>query len=189
MHARRKAHVGVCGLSYLVGANRVCRHTFSLLFKMLDNYDLRVVISIKEEGFKNRYRSFSRYQEKKEARKMVRKLQIDYNEEEDILWLHEGKQVKDSLELDDFVIDFAASEVVGLEMMNASEVLTRYIQDKSKPAIKKMLGHIASANLRTQVKDDMIFIVAYILFEKADKTPAPVPVAVNLPKQVILAHT
>jgi uncharacterized protein YuzE len=119
---------------------------------------------------------------------MVRKLQIDYNEEEDILWLHEGKQVKDSLELDDFVIDFAASEVVGLEIMNASEVLTRYIQDKSKPAIKKMLGHIISANLRTQVKNDMIFIVAYILFDEADKMPTPVPVAVNLPKQVILAR-
>jgi uncharacterized protein YuzE len=119
---------------------------------------------------------------------MVRKLQIDYNEEEDILWMHEAKQVKDSLELDDFVIDFAGSEVVGLEIMNASEVLTRYIQDKSQSAIKKMLGHIVSANLRTQVKDNMIFIVAYVLFEKTDGAPTPVPVAVNLPKQVILAH-
>ena len=119
---------------------------------------------------------------------MVRKLQIDYNDEEDILWLHEAKQVKDSLELDDFVIDFAGSEVVGLEIMNASEVLTRYIQDKSKSAIKRMLGHIASANLRTQVKEDMIFVVAYILFEKTGSVPTPVPVAVNLPKQVILAH-
>jgi len=119
---------------------------------------------------------------------MDSKLQIDYIEEEDIIWLHEAKQVKDSLELDDFIIDFAGSEVVGLEIMNASEVLTRYIQDKPKPAMKKMLGHIVSANLRTQVKDDLIFIVAYNLFEKADKMPTPVPVAVNLPRQVMLAR-
>ena len=56
---------------------------------------------------------------------MARKLAIDYDEEEDVLWLHEGKQVKDSLELDDFVIDFSGSDVVGLEIMNASGVLTR----------------------------------------------------------------
>ena len=46
---------------------------------------------------------------------MARKLQIDYNNEKDILWVHEDREVKDSLELDDFVIDFAGSEVVGLE--------------------------------------------------------------------------
>ena len=28
------------------------RHTFSLLFKMLDNYDLRIVISIKEKDLR-----------------------------------------------------------------------------------------------------------------------------------------
>lgn len=119
---------------------------------------------------------------------MARKLQIDYDNEEDILWVHEGREVKDSLELDDFVIDFAGSEIVGLEIMNASEVLTRYIEDKPKSAIKEMLGHIASAKLRAQIKDDMIFIVAYIVFEGEENIPTPVPIAVNLPKQVIVAR-
>jgi uncharacterized protein YuzE len=118
---------------------------------------------------------------------MARKVQIDYDDEADILWVHEGREVKDSLELDDFVIDFAGSEVVGLEIMNASRVLTRYIQDEPRSEIKKMLGHIASARLRAQLKEDMIFIVAYVSFEETGSFVAPVPIAVNLPRQVVLA--
>ena len=48
---------------------------------------------------------------------MAKKAKVDYDEENDILWIYVGESVKDSLEIDNFVIDFSSqNKVVGLEI-------------------------------------------------------------------------
>jgi hypothetical protein len=169
------------------GADRAWKAHVSLLFKMLEMYDMRIVIPIMEKDLRIVTAHIQDIRKRDSLRRWP-EVQIDHDDEEDILWVHGGREVKESLELDGFVIDFAGSEVVGLEIMNASAVLTRYTQDEPRSEIKKMLGHIASARLRAQVKEDIIFIVAYISFEETGSFVAPVPIALNLPRQVILAR-
>jgi uncharacterized protein YuzE len=114
---------------------------------------------------------------------MAAKLKVDYDFENDILWLYSGNKVDDSLELDNFVVDFSKSSVVGLEINKASEVLSRL---SSKEISKEMVENIKEAVLKTHVEKNLLFIVALIKISGI-KGVETIPVQINAPRQVMVA--
>ena len=114
---------------------------------------------------------------------MVAKLKVDYDSENDILWLYSGNKADDSLELDNFVIDFSKSSVVGLEINKASEVLSRLT---AKEITKEIVANVKEAILKTHVEKNLLFIVALIKIPGI-KGLDVIPVQINAPRQVMVA--
>ena len=112
---------------------------------------------------------------------MVRNLKIDYDDENDVLWLHQNKKVQDSLELGNYVIDFSKGDILGLEIIDASEVLSRL---SSKQISKEMLKNIQNAVLKVHMEKDLIFIV--VLLRLSDSKVKEIPIQVNAPRQVMM---
>ncbi len=112
---------------------------------------------------------------------MVRNLEIDYDAENDVLWLHQNKKIQDSLELGNYVIDFSRKGVLGLEILDASEVLSRL---SSKQISKGMLKNIQNAVLRVHSEKDLIFIV--VILKLDDAKVKEIPIQVNAPRQVMM---
>jgi uncharacterized protein YuzE len=112
---------------------------------------------------------------------MVGKLKIDYDEENDILWLHQNKKVQDSLELGNYVVDFSKNSILGLEIMDASLELSRL---SSKQVSKDMLKNIQNAVLKVRSEKDLIFIV--VLLKLDDAKVREIPIQVNAPRQVMM---
>ncbi len=74
---------------------------------------------------------------------MAKEAHVDYDFEEDILYISTGVAVQDSLEFDQFIIDFSADDkIVGLEIMNASKYLENFFESEID---KKRLENIKSA--------------------------------------------
>ena len=47
---------------------------------------------------------------------MAKKVKMDYDSNEDSLWLHSGDRIKDSLAIDRFIVDFSPdNKVIGLK--------------------------------------------------------------------------
>lgn len=114
---------------------------------------------------------------------MASKLKVDYDSENDILWLYSGNKVDDSLEMDNFLIDFSKSSVVGLEINKASEVLSRLT---AKEITKETLENIKEAALKTHVEKNLLFIVALIKISGI-KGLDVIPVQINAPRRVMVA--
>ncbi len=61
--------------------------------------------------------------------KRMKEARVDYDLEEDILYIATGEKVQDSLEFDQFVIDFSQDDrIVGLEIMDASKYLKNFLE-------------------------------------------------------------
>ena len=62
---------------------------------------------------------------------MAKDASVDYDIEEDILYVSTGVKVQDSIEFDQFIIDFSADDkIVGLEIMNASGYLEKFFESE-----------------------------------------------------------
>lgn len=74
---------------------------------------------------------------------IMKEARVDYDPEEDILYITTGVKVHDSVEFDQFVIDFSADDkIVGLEIMDASIYLKNFLESEID---KSRLGEIKSA--------------------------------------------
>ncbi|MFP4046007.1 MAG: DUF2283 domain-containing protein [Candidatus Aenigmatarchaeota archaeon] len=102
------------------------------------------------------------------------KRKVDYDRENDILYVNEGKKVQDSLQIDNFVIDFShKNNIVGLEVMNASES----IPDLADQEIKKSdLEQLVDAKLSVKQGRDAIYVKLMILFKKNKKEHLSLPI-------------
>lgn len=93
---------------------------------------------------------------------MVRKIKIDYDEENDILWAYSGEKVKDSLQIDNFVIDFSHdNKIVGVEIQDASKILNELTFGKLN---KNNLSEIKEANLGFYQGRELVIIVLDFMF-------------------------
>jgi uncharacterized protein YuzE len=60
---------------------------------------------------------------------MVKEAKVDYDEENDILYIYTGERARDSLEIDRFVIDFSPSnKIVGIEIFDAKKFIKEYLE-------------------------------------------------------------
>lgn len=107
---------------------------------------------------------------------MVRKAKIDYDKENDILYVYSGEKVKDSLEVDNFVLDFSYdNKVVGVEIFNASKILSKLALIKIS---KNILSKIIDATISFYQSRDIFFVIVglvLIIGKKRREIPVQVP--------------
>jgi uncharacterized protein YuzE len=60
---------------------------------------------------------------------MAKEAKVDYDEENDILYIYTGERARDSLEIDRFVIDFSpGNKIVGIEIFDAKKFIKEYLE-------------------------------------------------------------
>ncbi|MFH8087079.1 MAG: DUF2283 domain-containing protein, partial [Candidatus Aenigmatarchaeota archaeon] len=92
---------------------------------------------------------------------MVKEAKVDYDKENDILWVYTGEKVKDSLGIDNFVIDFSQeNKVVGIEIFKASEIVSKLTRTKIS---KNSLAKIKKASLSSYQSRELLFVVASLI--------------------------
>jgi len=105
---------------------------------------------------------------------------VRYDTEWDILYAHTDDKVRDSLELNNFVIDFSMdNKVVGIEIMDASKTISEIIGRKIGAAA---LSKIDRASISVSVGKDLsyIFLTVSMSADKA-KTELRIPVVAPTP--------
>ena len=112
--------------------------------------------------------------------KMVKKVNISYDYKNDILYLFTGEKVKDSLQIDNFVIDFShKGKIVGIEIFEASKVLSGVSEFRIS---KKMLkDYLKEVYMKVYVGKELIVIGIGLLFKAKPRevhTSVPVPVEI-----------
>lgn len=113
---------------------------------------------------------------------MVKDAKIDFDYENDILYLYTGEKVKDSLQIENFVIDFSQdNKIVAIEILDASKILSELSQvDVTKDALSK----IESAGMSVYRGKELIYVLLAIRLsinqESVDiRIPVPAPAAVS----------
>ena len=110
---------------------------------------------------------------------------IDYDSENDILFISNGEKVKSSLDIGDFVLDVSHDNLIcGLEVMDASENLG---------INKEILKSIKSMRMSVTYKTNYAYVLLTITFKKGEKeVNMPIPLTLNLghkePRQDILVY-
>ncbi len=107
---------------------------------------------------------------------MARKAKVDYDRENDILYVYSGEKVKDSLEIDNFVVDFSHNnKVVGIEIFDASKILSKLVLVKIN---KDILSKVNDATISFYHSRDIFFVViglVLIIGKKRKKIPIQIP--------------
>lgn len=103
---------------------------------------------------------------------MAKKTDVDYDKEEDILSLSNSDKVKDSVRLEDVIIDFDYnSRIIGIEIINARRFF------ESFNITKDFLDNIASAKLKVNYGTDW-FSITVILFSDSQQ---PIEKVISIP--------
>lgn len=113
---------------------------------------------------------------------MAKDAKIDYDYENDILYLISGENVKDSLQVENFVIDFSDDDkVVGVEVLDASRILSQLTQlDITKEALSKAASARISVYQGREIMYVLLFMCLPVNQESVDvRIPIPAPVAVS----------
>ncbi len=107
---------------------------------------------------------------------MAKPAKVDYDEENDILYLFTGEKASDSLEIDDFVIDFSSeNKVVAIEIMQASKILSKLSQLSIS---KDSLSKIEAAAINIIQGKQLMYILLQIrlpIQQRVEELRIPVP--------------
>jgi uncharacterized protein YuzE len=110
---------------------------------------------------------------------------IDYDSENDILFISNGEKVKASLDVGDFILDVSHANLIGgIEIMDASENLG---------INKEVLKNIKSMRMSVAYKTNHVNVLLMIIFKKDGKeVNVPIPLTLDLghkiPKQEMLVY-
>jgi len=116
---------------------------------------------------------------------MAKKAKVDYDQENDILWVYSGEKIKDSLEIDNFVIDFSHDDkIVGVEIMNASEIVSNLSLNKIS---KDMLAGIKEASLCFYQSRELFYVVIGLVLS-IDNKIREIPIQVPAPRVAVAVH-
>lgn len=117
---------------------------------------------------------------------MARQIEtVDYDSDNDILFVSDGEKVKASLDIGDFVMDVSHENLIcGIEVMDASENLG---------INKDILKHIQSMKMSVTYKTNHVYVLLVIAFKEGDKeVNMPIPLTLDLghksPRKEILAY-
>ena len=117
---------------------------------------------------------------------MVKNAKINYDYKNDILYVFFGERAKDSLEIDNFVIDFSSeNKVVGVEIFNASEVISKLALNKIS---KEILSNIKEASISFYQSKELFYIVVGLVLMIENKL-REIPIQVPAPKLAIAAQS
>jgi len=98
---------------------------------------------------------------------------IDYDEDNDILFISNGEKVKSSLDIGDFVLDVNYDNFIcGIEIMDASENI----------GIKKdILKNVKSMKMSVTYKTNHVYVLLEVIFKKRGKeVNIPIPLTLDL---------
>ena len=109
---------------------------------------------------------------------MVKKAKVDYDYENDVLYVYTGEKVKDSLDIENFVIDFSPdNKIVAVEVLDASKILSKMIQiDISK----NVLSGVKEAGINIYHGREILYVVLMfpiIVNKQKIDVVVPVPTA------------
>lgn len=110
---------------------------------------------------------------------------IDYDTQNDILFISDGEKAKASLDIGDFILDVNHNNLIcGLEIMNASENLG---------ITKDVLKSIQNMKMSVTYKTNHVYVLLMIVFKKEDKEvniPIPLPIGLGHkePKKEVLVY-
>lgn len=110
---------------------------------------------------------------------------IDYDSENDILFISDGTKVVSSLDLGDFILDVNGRNLIGgIEVMDASENLG---------ITKDILKKIKSIKMSITYKTNNVYVLLMMTFKKANKeVNMPIPLSLSLghktPQKQILVY-
>lgn len=113
---------------------------------------------------------------------MVKDAKIDFDYENDILYLYTGEKVRDSLQIEDFIIDFSHDNtIVAIEILDASKILSELSQTN---LTKDALSKIESAGISVYQGKELIYVLLAIRLsinqESVDiRIPVPAPAVVS----------
>jgi uncharacterized protein YuzE len=87
---------------------------------------------------------------------MEKELKIDYDFENDTLYLYSEGNMKGSIELDSLIIDISKKgEILGIEIQNASDFLSKFLKKK---VLREELTNINSAKINYKTVNNTIFV-------------------------------
>lgn len=110
---------------------------------------------------------------------MARNAKVSYDEENDILWVGVGEKVKDSLQVDKFVIDFSYDDkIVGIEIFDALEVISNMGSVKIS---KEDLAGINEATIGFYPSKELLYTVVTLVLQIDDRI-REIPIQVPAPK-------
>ncbi|HOF44509.1 MAG TPA: DUF2283 domain-containing protein [Candidatus Pacearchaeota archaeon] len=110
---------------------------------------------------------------------------IDYDLEEDILFISNGEKVKASLDIGDFILDVNHNNLIcGIEIMDASVNLG---------IDKETLNEIKSIKMSVTYKTNHAYLLIMLSFKKGHKeVNMPIPLTINLghktPRKDVLVY-
>ena len=114
---------------------------------------------------------------RREVEKVTQKAKVDYDSKNDTLWIYLEEPVRDSIEIDNFVIDFSRdNRIVGVEIFNASKLISKLTLGK---VTKQMLSKIRAATLSPYQSKELVFIIVGLLLRRKEisiQIPAPLVV-------------
>jgi uncharacterized protein YuzE len=117
---------------------------------------------------------------------MAKNAKVNYDYENDILYVFVGNRAKDSLEIDNFVIDFShENKVVGVEIFNASELISKLVLSKIS---KDMLSNIKEASLSFYQSKELFYIVVGLVMMIENKLKE-IPIQVPAPRLAITVQS
>lgn len=88
---------------------------------------------------------------------MAKKMNVDYDYENDILYLYSGEKVKDSLQIDKYILDFSPDEkIVAIEILDASKILGKLSEIN---ITKDMLSKIEHPEMSIYQSKELIYVI------------------------------
>jgi len=105
---------------------------------------------------------------------MAKKIKtIDYDLENDILFISDGEKVKTSLDIGEFVLDVNHHNLIsGIEIMDASENLG---------IEKEILKNIRNIKMSVTYKTNHVYVLLMIIFKmKGKEINIPIPLTLDL---------
>lgn len=115
---------------------------------------------------------------------MAKEAKVDYDEENDILYVYSGEKAKDSLEIDKFVLDISAdNKVVGVEVFDAIDLVSKLSGLKMS---KESLSNVISAKMQFYQSKELFYVLVFLVVQIMGKeqeisiqVPAPSAVMVR----------
>ena len=116
---------------------------------------------------------------------MAEKMKIDYDKENDVLFVSKNKKVSDSLEIDKFVIDFLKDgSVGGVEIMDASKLISNLSSIKIG---KEDLENIEEAKIKYYKSKELVYVVLLLKIVVREAIES-ISLQIPAPKKAMLAY-
>jgi uncharacterized protein YuzE len=120
---------------------------------------------------------------------MLKKFKIDYDVENDSLFMYRGKS-RGSIELGNILFDFdAKNELAGVEILNASSMLQALNVAKDVKISKRLLQKIANCSIDIRSQNGLLVLKIYIVLENKEQIIAPIQIPTIVEHSPLAAET